>query len=126
MAEGWARNYFSERFNFFSAGVETHGMNPYAVRAMGEAGVDISNQHSKHVSEINADLDLVITVCDNARESCPVFSGNARVEHHSFEDPPKLAEDAETDEERMVHYRRVRDEIEEFVRNGLVPLINEE
>ena len=123
MAEGWARNYFSEQYNFFSAGVETHGMNPYAVQAMREAGVDISNHRSKHLSEINAELDLVVTVCDNARESCP---GKARVEHHSFDDPPRLAAEAETDEERMVHYRRVRDDIEEFVRNGLVPLIEKE
>jgi arsenate reductase len=117
MAEGWARHLRADDLEAYSAGVETHGLNPNAVRVMQEAGVDISAQRSQHVDEfLDVGLDLVVTVCDNARESCPVFPGSVRTIHHSFDDPPALARDAKTEEEALEHYRRVRDEIKEFVR----------
>jgi arsenate reductase len=116
MAEGWARALKSDVVQAYSAGIETHGLNPYAVRAMSEAGVDISAHQSTNVADFSdIEFDYVITVCGHADEHCPVFSGDAVVIHKGFDDPPKLAADAETDEERMAHYRRVRDEIRAFV-----------
>jgi arsenate reductase len=116
MAEGWARALKSDVLQAYSAGIETHGLNPFAVRAMKEAGVDISGHQSTNVSDFSdIEFDYVITVCGHADEHCPIFSGDAVVIHKSFDDPPKLAADANTDEERMVHYRRVRDEIRAFV-----------
>ena len=116
MAEGWARHLRGTEWEVFSAGVETHGLNPNAVKVMGEAGVDISTQSSQHINEFSkVNLDLVITVCSNAHESCPVFSGSTQVMHVGFDDPPKLAQSATTEEEKLKPYRRVRDEIKEFV-----------
>ena len=116
MAEGWARHLKADRIEPYSAGVETHGLNPLAVKAMAEAGVDISGQRSKHVDTLrDAPLDFVVTVCDRASETCPLFPGSTRVVHVGFDDPPGLARNARTDEERMVPYRRVRDEIRAFV-----------
>ena len=116
MAEGWARRLKGDVLEAYSAGIETHGMNPRAVRVMAEAGVDISGHHSKHVDELkDVPFDYVVTVCDNARESCPLFPGRAKVVHRSFEDPPRLARSAATEEEALAHYRRVRDEIRAFV-----------
>jgi arsenate reductase len=116
MAEGWARALTGDRIEPASAGIETHGLNPHAVRVMAEAGVDISHHRSKHVDEFTGvRFDAVITVCDNAHESCPLFPGKTLVLHHGFDDPPRLARDAATEEEALAHYRRVRDEIREFV-----------
>ncbi len=116
MAEGWARELKADLIEPFSAGIETHGLNPYAVRAMQEAGVDISSHQSTNVSAYSdTKFDYVITVCGHADEHCPVFSGHAIVIHKAFDDPPKLAADAGTDEEKMLHYRRVRDEIRSYV-----------
>jgi arsenate reductase len=116
MAEGWARTLKSESLEAYSAGVETHGLNPDAVRVMQEAGVDISKQRSKHVNElIRIPFDYVVTVCDHANETCPLFPGKTRTIHVGFDDPPKLAKDARTEEERLGPYRRVRDEIRLFV-----------
>jgi arsenate reductase len=116
MAEGWARHLRSEVIEAYSAGIETHGMNPNAVRVMAEAGVDISNQHSKHLDDVrHIPFDWVITVCDNANESCPVFPGKVKRFHISFDDPPRLAKSAKSEEEALAHYRRVRDEIKNFV-----------
>jgi len=116
MAEGWARHLKGNVLEPYSAGIETHGLNPSAVKVMAEVGVDISGHRSKHVSEL-ADIafDYVVTVCDNARESCPLFPGRAKVVHAGFDDPPRLAKDAKTEEEALVHYRRVRDQIRAFV-----------
>ena len=116
MAEGWARHLKGNVLEPYSAGIETHGLNPSAVKVMAEVGVDISGHRSKHVSEL-ADIafDYVVTVCDNARESCPLFPGRAKVVHAGFDDPPRLAKDAKTEEEALGHYRRVRDEIRAFV-----------
>jgi arsenate reductase len=116
MAEGWARQLKSEIIEPCSAGIETHGLNPNAVKVMAEAGVDISGQKSKHVDEVKGvPFDYVVTVCDNAKETCPVFPGKVKRVHVSFEDPPRLAKTAKTREEALGHYRRVRDEIRRFV-----------
>ena len=117
MAEGWARTLLADQFESYSAGIEKHGLNPNAVRVMKEAGVDISGQSSNTLDELPVeDFDLVITVCEHADERCPTFSGRTRVAHVAFDDPPKLAEDAKTEEEKLQHFRRVRDEIRDFVK----------
>lgn len=116
MAEGWTRHLKGDEIDVYSAGVETHGLNPRAVKVMAEAGVDISDHHSKHVNDmLDTDFDYVVTVCGHAKENCPVFPGKAKVVHQGFDDPPKLAADAETEEEALDHYRRVRDEIRAYV-----------
>jgi arsenate reductase len=100
----------------YSAGIETHGLNPYAVTVMREAGVDISKQKSQHIDEFrDIPLDYVVTVCGHADENCPVFGGLTKVLHIGFDDPPKLAEKMQGEEEKLDCYRRVRDEIKAFV-----------
>ena len=114
MAEGWARALKSDEIEAYSAGTNPHGLNPLAIRAMREAGVDISGHASKRPEEIGVPFDVVVTVCDSAHESCPVFPG-ARVVHVGFDDPPRLAKGAASDDEAMPQYRRVRDEIRAFI-----------
>ncbi len=114
MAEGWARALKSGQVEAYSAGTNPHGLNPLAVRAMSEAGVDISKHTSKRPQEIGVSFDFVVTVCDSAHESCPILPG-ARIVHVGFDDPPRLAKGATSDDEAMPHYRRVRDEIRAFV-----------
>jgi arsenate reductase (thioredoxin) len=120
MAEGWARQLKRDVVDVWSAGIETHGLNPHAVRVMAEAGVDISGHASKTVDDLDGiPFDYVVTVCGHAHETCPVFPGTARVVHVPFDDPPRLAR-GETDPGRALgHYRRVRDEIRAFV--GTLP-----
>ena len=116
MAEGWARQLKAGEVEAYSAGVETHGLNQRALAVMAEAGVDISGHRSKHVDELSGiEFDYVVTVCGNAAEACPVFRGGAKVIHRPFDDPPRLAREAATEEEALAHYRRVRDEIRDFV-----------
>ena len=116
MAEGWARHLRGDAIEPYSAGIEPHGLNPHAVRVMAEAGVDIAGQRSRHVDELrDVPLDYVVTVCDHAHESCPLFPGRTKVIHVGFDDPPRLARDAKTEEEALGHYRRVRDEIRAFI-----------
>ena len=116
MAEGWARELKGDRIEPYSAGIETHGLNPNAVKVMAEAGVDISSQRSKRVDEVrDVPFDYVVTVCDNANETCPFFPGKVKRIHVSFEDPPRLAMTARCEEEALTHYRRVRDQIRQFV-----------
>ncbi len=120
MAEGWTRELKGHLVEVFSAGIETHGLDPIAVEVMAEAGVDISKQTSKHVNTlIHIAFDTVITVCDNARESCPLFPGAKKVLHAGFNDPPALAKalaaQGASEEEQRNCYRRVRDEIRTFV-----------
>jgi arsenate reductase len=118
MAEGWARALKSDVIEPYSAGTEPHGMNRLAMKAMAEAGVDIARQWSKHVNELAAvPIDYVVTVCDSANETCPVFPGRVKRVHVGFDDPPRLARDAKSDDEALVHYRRVRDEIRAFVQS---------
>jgi arsenate reductase (thioredoxin) len=120
MAEGWLRHIAGERFDSFSAGSTPAGfIHPLAIRAMAEVGVDISAHYSKSLDEFaGKSFDLLVTVCDNAREACPVFPGARRREHWGFEDP---AEAGGSGDERLAAFRRVRDEIEvrirSFVRN---------
>jgi arsenate reductase len=100
----------------YSAGTDPHELDPRAVKVMAEAGVDISNHTSKPVDQyLEIAFDLVVTVCDSARETCPFFPGHGKKIHHSFDDPPFLARDIDDDEEALEQYRRVRDEIREFV-----------
>src|SRR5262249_26921610 len=116
MAEGFARAMKSGRIEAHSAGIETHGLNPRAVKVMAEAGVDISGQRSKHVDEFKGvAFDYVITVCEHANQSCPVFPGKAKIIHVGFDDPPRLAKAAKPEEEALAYYRRVRDEIKAFI-----------
>lgn len=114
MAEGWTRALKSDRIEPHSAGTHPHGLNPLAVWAMAEVGVDISRQLSKRPEDIGVPFDVVVTVCDSAHESCPIFPG-ARTGHAGFDDPPMLAKGAPSDDEAMPHDRRVRDEIRAFV-----------
>jgi arsenate reductase len=116
MAEGWARQLKSDEIEPYSAGTEPHGLNPLAVAVMKEAGVDISKQASKHIDTGAAiPFDYVVTVCDSANEACPVFPGRVKRLHVGFDDPPRLASIAASEDEALGHYRRVRDEIRAFV-----------
>ena len=116
MAEGWARHLKGDVIEAYSAGIEKHGLNPLAVKVMAGTGVDISGQRSKNVDELkDVAFNYVVTVCDNAHESCPLFPGKTKVVHVGFDDPPRLARDAKTEEEALAPYRRVRDEIRAFV-----------
>lgn len=115
MAEALARNLYPQH-QFYSAGIETHGMNPYAVKVCQELGLDMSQHTSKHVDTLQAvKFDVVLTVCDHANESCPIFIGLAQKLHHSFQDPPKLAASLVNEEEKLAVYRQVRDEIKTYL-----------
>jgi arsenate reductase (thioredoxin) len=121
MAEGWTRHLKSDIIAY-SAGIETHGLNPNAVKVMAEAGVDISGQKSQNINEFkDIKLDIVVTVCGHAHENCPVFPTNSKVIHVGFNDPPKiakeLAEQGASKEAQLDCYRKVRDEIKKFVQN---------
>lgn len=116
MAEGFTRHLKGEIITAYSAGIETHGLNPLAIKVMAEVGVDISKHHSKKADTfLDMALDYVVTVCGHAQETCPLFPGKAKVVHVGFDDPPNLAAGATSEEEALVHYRRVRDEIKAFV-----------
>ena len=126
MAEGWARTLKGDVIEAYSAGIETHGLNPHAVRVMAEAGVDISGHRSTVVGDLmGIGFDYVVTVCGHAHETCPMFPGTAKVIHVGFDDPPQLAENATSEEEALNHYRRVRDEIRAFV-ESLPEALNKE
>ena len=126
MAEGWTRAIHGDMIEAYSAGVETHGLNPLAVKVMAEAGLDISGHTSQHIDEFkDVDLDVVVTVCAHAHESCPVFSGNTRVVHVGFEDPPRMAAEVEGEEAKLACYRNVRDDIKSYVVNFLENLVLE-
>jgi arsenate reductase len=116
MAEGWAKALKDDVIEAWSAGIETHGLNPDAVFVMAEAGVDISSHTSKNVVDLaHIPFDYVVTVCDHAHETCPVFPGRAKVIHHGFDDPPALARETQTKKDALDAYRRVRDEIRIFI-----------
>ncbi len=126
MAEGWARRLKGDVIEPYSAGIESHGLNLRAVKVMAEAGVDISGHRSKLLDELlDIPFDYVVTVCDHASESCPVFPGKVKRVHVSFDDPPRLAKNAKTEEEALGHYRRARDEIRAFVEKLPEALTNE-
>jgi arsenate reductase len=113
MAEGWLRHLAGDRFEAFSAGLEPHGLNPLAVAVMAEAGVDISDHTSDAIERYAAEpMDYFITVCDRARESCPLTPPGSAALHWSFDDPPRLArEGGLSGEAELAVYRRVRDEV---------------
>ena len=114
LAEGYLRHFAGDRAEVYSAGVETHGVNPRAVATMLEDGIDISRHTSNHIDEYkDIDFDFVITVCDNARESCPYFPSKAMKFHHNFPDPAKATG---TEEEIMNRFRTVREEIKTYCR----------
>jgi len=116
MAEGWARHLKAECVTAYSAGTAPQSVNPYAVAVMAEAGVDISRQSSKHIDEFKSvALDYIVTVCDHAHESCPIVPGGPQRIHVGFDDPPRLARAASSEEEKLNVYRRVRDEIRTFI-----------
>jgi len=113
IAEGWARHLKGDVIEPYSAGIHPIGVNPRAIKVMAETGVDISGQTSKHIDELpGIDFDYVITLCDNASESCPVFSGKAKVIHKPFDDP-YFASGSE--EQILTTFRKVRDDIRTFV-----------
>jgi arsenate reductase len=120
MAEGYARALKSDTIEAYSAGIVSHGQNPYAIRVMAEDGVDITVQQSKTLQSLldaGVTFDIVYTVCGHADENCPLFPGHTRVIHRGFDDPPKLAKDATTEDEILAHYRRVRDEIRAWIQS---------
>ena len=126
MAEGWARSLHSQLIDTYSAGTSPHGVNPLAIKVMAEAGIDISRHESKHLDTLNhLKLDLVITVCDNAASNCPIPPKGTRVVHVPFDDPPQLAKGAKSEEEALQQYRRVRDEIRDFMAE-MPSLLNED
>ncbi len=116
MAEGWARHLKGEVIDVFSAGIETHGLNPNAVKAMAEAGVDISGHYSQNVDEFaDVKFDYVVTVCGHANETCPFFAGDAKVVFAGFDDPPKMAQELDDEDQKLDCYREVRDQIRDYV-----------
>ena len=116
MAEGWARHLKPDAANFFSAGIETHGLNPLAIQVMAEAGVDISAHQSQGVTEFaGVQFDWVFSVCDHAHRTCPELPGRVKHVAVCFDDPPALAKSAQSEEEKLAPYRRVRDEIRDFI-----------
>lgn len=116
MAEAWTRQFMGDLIEPYSAGTSPKPVDPLAIKAMAEAGVDISHARSKSIAEVmNIPFDYVVTVCSDANENCPFFPGPARRIHAGFDDPPRLAAGARSDEEALKHYRRVRDEIRAFV-----------
>ena len=115
IAEGFLRHYAGEKANIYSAGVETHGVNPRAISIMNEVGIDLSNHTSNHVDEyIDLNFDFVITVCDNAKERCPYFPTNAEKFHYNFPDPAKASG---TEEEIVNEFRRVRVLIDDYCKD---------
>lgn len=118
IAEGYARMLKGDSIDAYSAGIVAHGQNPNAIKVMAEDGIDITTQQSKTLQSLldaGVGFDIVYTVCGHADENCPVFPGKTKVVHHGFDDPPKLAKDAKTEEEALTHYRRVRDEIRAWI-----------
>lgn len=121
IAEGYLRHFAGDSATIYSAGVETHGVNPRAIAVMKEDSIDISGHTSNNIDEYyGIDFDYVITVCDNAKENCPFFPTKALQFHYNFPDPAKTTG---TEEEIMAEFRRVREQIKEycksFVESGL-------
>jgi len=116
MAEGWARHLHGDKLNPFSAGIKLRRIDRLAVKVMKEAGVDISAQETHDVRDfLTEDIDFVVTVCSEAAKTCPVFPGKVKMVYRPFDDPPALTEEAAREEEKLVVYRRVRDEIRDYV-----------
>lgn len=115
ISEGYLKHFAGNRAEVYSAGIETHGVNPRAISIMKEDGIDISNHTSNHVDEYQSiDFDFVITVCDNAQERCPIFPSLAKKYHYNFPDPAKAAGG---EPEITSEFRRVRDLIKLYCKN---------
>ncbi|MCD8740836.1 arsenate reductase ArsC [Mucilaginibacter roseus] len=115
IAHGYLELFSAGKANIYSAGIETHGVNPKAIQVMAEDGVDISAHTSNHVDEYrDVNFDYVITVCDNANEACPYFPGNVQRFHHNFPDPAKATG---TPDEIMQQFRQIRDMIKTYAFN---------
>ena len=122
LAEGYLRAFSEGKADVYSAGIETHGVNPKAIQVMKEDGIDISNHTSNHVDEYgHIDFDYVITVCDNAKESCPFFPTKAQKFHHNFPDPAKATG---TNEEVLNQFRAVRDQVKAYAKEFVSKHIN--
>lgn len=122
MAHGYLNFFGNEDLEVYSAGLETHGVNPHAITVMHEDGVDISRHTSNHVSEYeDVDFDFVLTVCDNARENCPYFPAKVKLLHRDFPDPAKASG---SEEEIMQEFRKVRDMIRTFTSEFIQDYIN--
>jgi len=116
MAEGWTKYLKKNLIDALSAGIETHGINPRAVKVMAEKGVDISGYKSKNISELkNIDFDYVITLCSHANEKCPIFTKKAKKIHKGFDDPPRLAQKYKNVEKKIDCYRKICNEIKEYI-----------
>ncbi len=114
MAEGLLRHLAGSRFEVESAGTRPSGLRPEAIAVLAELGIDISRQRSKNVDEFaRQHFDYVLTVCDNAREICPIFPGGTRTIHHSFEDPAGVQG---TEQDRLAAFRRVRDQLSDYLK----------
>ena len=116
MAEGLCHHFLGDVIEPYSAGIEKHALNPLAVKVMHEIGIDISGQYSKTVDELGVrEFDYVVTLCGHASENCPFFPAGTKVLHRGFDDPPRLAAGCANEEEALIHYRRVRDEIKDYI-----------
>lgn len=116
MAEGWASYFHKDKYRAYSAGIKKHGLNPRAVKVMAEVNIDIKDHQSKTTEQLSdVEFDTIYTVCGHAHETCPYVEG-AKIIHHGFDDPPYLTKDMTNEEEILGVYRRVRDEIMEFVK----------
>ncbi len=116
IAEGLSRQFRGDVLDPYSAGIEKHGLNPFAVKVMREINIDISGYSSKTIEELSGkEFDYVVTVCGHADESCPLFPAKTKVIHRGFDDPPKLAAGTANEKDALIHYRRVRDEIKSYI-----------
>lgn len=117
MAEGWGKALKGDKYNFFSAGTKKHGLNSNAVRVMAEQGIDISHHVSNTLDELgDIQLDIIFTVCSDAQENCPYLAGTNMI-HVGFDDPPRLTKNLKNDDDIIQEYRKVRDEIKDFISN---------
>lgn len=118
MGEAWGHILKKNEYNFYSAGTKKHGLNPHAIKVMAEKGYDLKTHTSKTTNELPDDIhfDYVITVCGDAHETCPIYHGSTIV-HQPFDDPPRLTQEMTEETEILAVYRRVRDEIEAYIRD---------
>lgn len=117
MAEGYGKLYLGDKYDVYSAGIEKHGLNPFMVKVMTEDNVDISSHYSKTLQDLgDIEFDVVVTVCGHANETCPTYLKKAKIIHKGFEDPAKFVG---SDEEKLNVFRKVRDEIKDFIRFDL-------
>jgi len=115
MAEGWVKKLKGDVYDVYSAGIESHGLNPYAVKVMAEAGVDISMQKSQVIGAFDdVNIDIMVTVCNHAYQTCHHISGKHKIVHVGFDDPPSLTKDYSNEDDILEVYRKVRDQIRDF------------